>query len=333
MYSDYLPLLVMDNLGLAFAYELLYLLDATALVSCDGLGGYDWSDQAEEGPNYALMAFTSSSFDSKGNPQMDLQDKVVIESGCSRHMTGNMSYLTNYKEIYGGYIAFGNPKGGTIKRICGGPSCQDTIGNTIAQTRFENVFKFSMMHYSQEVLDLEKTKTTQALEITSLKRTVKKLEKKQRSITRKLKRLYKVGLAARVDSSEDEQSLEVFVEKEVASKEVNDEVQKVVEEVVKDNNTAKLIVDVAPVSAAGEINAASIATTNMEGKKLKDLKNKSIDSIQKMFDRAFKRVNTFVDFRTELVKSSSKRAGEELTQETVKKQKVEDDKETTELKN
>nr|GEV91854.1 hypothetical protein [Tanacetum cinerariifolium] len=28
-----------------------------ALVSCDGLGGYDWSGQAEKGPNYALMAF------------------------------------------------------------------------------------------------------------------------------------------------------------------------------------------------------------------------------------------------------------------------------------
>ncbi|GKE46584.1 hypothetical protein Tco_1477842 [Tanacetum coccineum] len=38
---------------------------STALVSCDGLGGYDWSDQAEEGPNYALMAFSSSSFDSE----------------------------------------------------------------------------------------------------------------------------------------------------------------------------------------------------------------------------------------------------------------------------
>ncbi|GJU94522.1 ribonuclease H-like domain-containing protein [Tanacetum coccineum] len=36
---------------------------STALVSCDGLGGYDWSDQAEEGPNYALMAFSSSSPD------------------------------------------------------------------------------------------------------------------------------------------------------------------------------------------------------------------------------------------------------------------------------
>nr|GEZ01292.1 hypothetical protein [Tanacetum cinerariifolium] len=38
---------------------------STALVSCDGLGGYDWSDQAEEGPNYALIAFSSSSSDSE----------------------------------------------------------------------------------------------------------------------------------------------------------------------------------------------------------------------------------------------------------------------------
>ncbi|GJZ97181.1 hypothetical protein Tco_0669634 [Tanacetum coccineum] len=58
---------------------------------------------------------------------------------------------------------------------------------------------------------------------------------------------------------------------------------------------------------------------NMEGKKLKDLKNKSFDSIQKMFDRAFKRVNTFVDFKTDLVEGSSKRAGEELEQENTNK--------------
>ncbi|GJT48500.1 hypothetical protein Tco_0974657 [Tanacetum coccineum] len=52
-----------------------------------------------------------------GNPQMDLQDKGVIDSGCSRHMTGNMSYLTDYEEIDGGYVAFGgNPKGGKITR-------------------------------------------------------------------------------------------------------------------------------------------------------------------------------------------------------------------------
>nr|GEW36057.1 hypothetical protein [Tanacetum cinerariifolium] len=227
---------------------------STALVSCDGLGGYDWSNQAEKGPNYALMAFTSSTLKSKivdnckkglryksynavpppytgnvmplkpnlsfigldefvdkpkvlddeeeevtqpyikkkivkpsiakiefvklkqpkktarknikkvehnrqkavvnaiqgnvvnvvkalacwvwkpktkvidhvskhnsvsitlkkfnyGNPQMDLQDKGVIDSGCSR----NMLYLKYYKEIDEGYVAFGgNPKGGKI---------------------------------------------------------------------------------------------------------------------------------------------------------------------------------------------------------------------------
>nr|GEZ17280.1 hypothetical protein [Tanacetum cinerariifolium] len=38
---------------------------STALVSCDGHGGYDWSDQAKQGPNYAFMAFLSSSFISK----------------------------------------------------------------------------------------------------------------------------------------------------------------------------------------------------------------------------------------------------------------------------
>nr|GEY27816.1 hypothetical protein [Tanacetum cinerariifolium] len=84
---------------------------STTLVSCDGLGGYDWSDQAKEGPNYALVAFSSSSSDSEGNLQMDLQDQGVIDSGCSRHMTSNMSYLTYYEEIYGGYVAFkGNLK-------------------------------------------------------------------------------------------------------------------------------------------------------------------------------------------------------------------------------
>nr|GEX31898.1 hypothetical protein [Tanacetum cinerariifolium] len=41
---------------------------STTLVSCDGLGGYDWSDQVEEGPNYALMAFSSSSSDSELEP-------------------------------------------------------------------------------------------------------------------------------------------------------------------------------------------------------------------------------------------------------------------------
>nr|GEW80556.1 ribonuclease H-like domain-containing protein [Tanacetum cinerariifolium] len=50
-----------------------------------------------------------------GNPQIDLQDKGVIDSGCSRNMTWNMSYHTDYKEINRAYVAFGgNLKEGKI---------------------------------------------------------------------------------------------------------------------------------------------------------------------------------------------------------------------------
>nr|GEV98514.1 hypothetical protein [Tanacetum cinerariifolium] len=42
-----------------------------------------------------------------GNPQQDLKDKGVIDSACSRHMTGNKSYLIDYKEYDRGFIAFG----------------------------------------------------------------------------------------------------------------------------------------------------------------------------------------------------------------------------------
>nr|GEY49791.1 hypothetical protein [Tanacetum cinerariifolium] len=52
---------------------------------------------------------------STGNPQQALRDKGVIDSGCSRHMTGNMSYLSDFEELNEGYVAFGgNPKGGKI---------------------------------------------------------------------------------------------------------------------------------------------------------------------------------------------------------------------------
>ncbi|GJZ18444.1 hypothetical protein Tco_0554567 [Tanacetum coccineum] len=106
-------------------------------------------------------------------------------------------------------------------------------GDTIAQTRFKNVSKHSndpllargntlrsgkdtlklnelmelCTNLQQRVLDLETTKTTQANEIASLKRRVKKLEKKDRSRSHKLKRLYKVGLSTRVESSRDEEDL------------------------------------------------------------------------------------------------------------------------------
>nr|GEW05027.1 hypothetical protein [Tanacetum cinerariifolium] len=51
----------------------------------------------------------------RGNPQYALKDKRVVDSGCSLHMTWNMSYLSDFEELNGGYVAFGgNLKDGKI---------------------------------------------------------------------------------------------------------------------------------------------------------------------------------------------------------------------------
>nr|GEY33629.1 retrovirus-related Pol polyprotein from transposon TNT 1-94 [Tanacetum cinerariifolium] len=48
-------------------------------------------------------------------PQDDLKDQGYFNSGCSKHMIGNISYLTDFKEHDGGYVAFGGEaKGGKI---------------------------------------------------------------------------------------------------------------------------------------------------------------------------------------------------------------------------
>ncbi|GJU11076.1 uncharacterized mitochondrial protein-like protein [Tanacetum coccineum] len=367
-------------------------------------------------------------------------------------------------------------------------------GNTLRSDKDSLKLKELMelcTYLQTRVLDLEKTKTTQQIEIDSLKRRVKKLEKKRSSKSYKQKRLYKVGLSAKVESSSDEEDLgedaskqgrrinaidadkeitlvnvqndadneifnvdaltgdEVFVaEQEVAAKDVKGDVIKE-PSVPVSATSAPIKVSVAttttttiPTPRKGIIiielgtptttislqqshdkaefdeeerlarektekeKEANIALTeewddiqakieadhelaqrmqaeeqeelsdaekatlfqqllvkrrkhfaakrakeqrnkpptqaqqrkimcaylkNMEGKKPKDLKNKSFDSIQKMFDRAFKKVNTFFDFRTDLVEGSSKRVGEELEQESIKKQNVDEDKDTTEL--
>nr|GEX87313.1 hypothetical protein [Tanacetum cinerariifolium] len=356
----------------------------------------------------------------------------------------------------------------------GGPKCQESMGDTTAQTRFESVSKHSndsllarrntlqsdedrhkldelidlCTNLKNRFLDLEQTKTTQKKEIASrhdesasLKRRVKKLEKRNRPRTHKLKRLYKVGLSARVESFGDEYILGEDASKQERRIDVIDADKDItLVFVARQNiNVVEEVVDAAQVSTATttvtitteeitlaqalealktskpkdkgkgimikepvkpkkkdqirideepalklqakfdekerlarekakkeqEANIALIEewddiqakiyvdhqkekeqTTNksltdkdnvylpknIEGYKLKDLKLKEFDRIQKMFDRTFRRVNTFKYIRTELVEGYKKRAGEELIQESIKKQKVEDDKEKAELK-
>nr|GEV40578.1 ribonuclease H-like domain-containing protein [Tanacetum cinerariifolium] len=48
----------------------------------------------------------------KGNPQQkEYKEKEIIDSGCSRHMTGNKCYLTDYEDYDGGFFSFGDGKG------------------------------------------------------------------------------------------------------------------------------------------------------------------------------------------------------------------------------
>ncbi|GJV03573.1 hypothetical protein Tco_1337142 [Tanacetum coccineum] len=94
-------------------------------------------------------------------------------------------------------------------------------------------------------------------------------------------------------------------------------------------------------------NTMSTYLKNMAGYKHNQLKTKRFKDIQMLFDKEIKRVNTFVDMDTELVKGgetrtkgSCKRAGDELKYDNSKKQKldehveakIDDDQEEAEMK-
>ncbi|GKF97716.1 hypothetical protein Tco_0293537, partial [Tanacetum coccineum] len=74
-----------------------------------------------------------------------------------------------------------------------------------------------------------------------------------------------------------------------------------------------------PPTKAQKSKIMSTYLKNMAGYKHNQLKKKSFDDIQKLFDKAIKRVNTFVDMDTELV------------EESTKKQKVDEDREIVKL--
>nr|GEY45200.1 ribonuclease H-like domain-containing protein [Tanacetum cinerariifolium] len=86
----------------------------------------------------------------EGNPQHALKDKGVIDSGCSRHMTRNMSYLSDFEEINGGYVSFGgNPKGGKIS----GKGKIRTGKLDFDDVYFGKELKFNLFSVSQMTMD------------------------------------------------------------------------------------------------------------------------------------------------------------------------------------
>nr|GEV06281.1 hypothetical protein [Tanacetum cinerariifolium] len=285
--------------------------------------------------------------------------------------------------------------------IVSGSKCQETIRDTTAQTRFESVFKHSndsllasgntlqsdedrlelnelmalCTNLQTRVLELKKTKTTQQNEIDNLKRKVKKLEKRNRSRTHKLKRLYKERRIDDIDQDEDITLVnvqddakmfdvndlvgeEVFVTEQAVVKDVN---ENVVEEVVNaaQDSTATTTITIEEITLAQAVKALKTSKPKVKGivtckskttatipkqqsqdkgkgimieKLVKPKKKYQIRLHEEAAKRAFRRVNTFEDFRPELVERKEKRAGKEVIQESTNKKKVEDDKETSKLK-
>nr|GEX69860.1 hypothetical protein [Tanacetum cinerariifolium] len=218
-------------------------------------------------------------------------------------------------------------------------------------------------------VDEKKTKTSQANEIASLKSRVKKLEKKQRGGNQDIDADEDITLVIDQDDAKmfnvnDDLHSEEELEANIALIKTWDDVQAKIDvdyqlaeklqaeeqQELNEEEKATLFMQLLekrrkffvakraeekrnkPPTQAQQRKLMCTYLKNVEGKKLTNLKNKSFDSILKMFDRAFKRVNIFLYFKTELVKGNSNRAGEELTQESAMKQKVDDDKEIADLK-
>ncbi|GJQ94498.1 hypothetical protein Tco_0005637 [Tanacetum coccineum] len=175
------------------------------------------------------------------------------------------------------------------------------------------------------VLDLEHTKTTQALEIESLKRRVNKLEKKQRSKTPKLKRLFKVGRSAQVVSSEDESwkftvCCNNYLLKEITlalsiaelgsaklrrGPLVNLQQRKTLPNIsnIKDKGKAKMIEPEKPLKIKEQIRLDEELAFKLQAEEEEQAR-----LAREKAENSMTKVNMFVDMDTKLVKESSKKA-------------------------
>ncbi|GKB55199.1 putative ribonuclease H-like domain-containing protein [Tanacetum coccineum] len=79
-----------------------------------------------------------------GKPQHD--DKGFVDSGCSRHMTGNIAYLSDFKQFDGGYVAFG---GGAYGGKISGKGTLKTDNLDFEDVYFVNELKFNLFSVSQ----------------------------------------------------------------------------------------------------------------------------------------------------------------------------------------
>ncbi|GJW15802.1 putative ribonuclease H-like domain-containing protein [Tanacetum coccineum] len=79
-----------------------------------------------------------------GKPQHN--DKGFVDSGCSRYMTGNIAYLSDFKQFNGGYVAFG---GGAYGGKISGKGTLKTPNLDFEDVYFVKELKFKLFSVSQ----------------------------------------------------------------------------------------------------------------------------------------------------------------------------------------
>ncbi|GJZ08064.1 putative ribonuclease H-like domain-containing protein [Tanacetum coccineum] len=89
---------------------------------------------------------TTSFVESPLNGKSQQDDTVFIDGGCSRHMTGNIAYLLDFKEFDGGYVTFrGGARGGRIS----GKETLKTDSLDFKDIYFVNELNFNLFSFSQ----------------------------------------------------------------------------------------------------------------------------------------------------------------------------------------
>ncbi|GJX98055.1 copia protein, partial [Tanacetum coccineum] len=108
----------------------------------------DISNEVRESPDAPLvkdLVLTVIPSREKGGGHPQIEDQGYVDSGCSRHMTENMSYLSDFKEFDGGYVTFGGgakegkiTSKGTLKTIVAGTNSNDLVDGLLLDSSLKN---------------------------------------------------------------------------------------------------------------------------------------------------------------------------------------------------
>ncbi|GJT23473.1 hypothetical protein Tco_0893410 [Tanacetum coccineum] len=253
----------------------------------------------------------------------------------------------------------------------GGPRCQETMGDTIAQTRFENVSKLSndsllardveitlvsvQDNVDKEMFDVDALngeevfvaghnenvveEVVDAAQVSTVATTVT-ITIEEITLAQALEALKTSQQSHdKIEFDEEERFAREKAEKE---KEVNIALIETWDDTQVKINANHQLAEKMQAQEQEELSIKEKATLfqqllekrrkHFAAKRAEEKRNKPPTKAQQRKIIAFKKVNTFEDFRTELVEGKEKREGTELIQGIIKKQKVEEDKETAKLK-